>query len=141
MTLNDIVARVNRKLAGERLTYSKMIDYLDSAVDDINLKLNARFPVFSELAEGTVEYTAIPDIYIRKVVIPGAAWYFFTMDEEGMPTATQFGADFDKGLFMMLRDYVQYIPEEYQAPNTAILFLDKEQGEGGMSFNGYELYQ
>ena len=52
--------------------------------------------------------------YIRLVIVPGAAWHFYVNDEEGMQTATQYQTEFEKGLFLMLRDYATQVPELYQ---------------------------
>lgn len=138
MTLTDIVNRVNRKLAGETLTYNQLKDHLDDVIDDINDQLNSSFPVFSELATGATEYTAIPDRYIRKVIVSGAAWYFYTMDEEGEQVAAQFSADYQRSMFYMVRDYSSQIPEEYQAADTGHLTFTSEEtmGERGIEIDG-----
>ena len=60
------------------------------------------------------EYNFFPDKYIRTVVIPGAAWHFYVMDEEGLQTAPQYMADYENGKFIMQRDMLYKIPEEYQ---------------------------
>lgn len=114
MLIKDIVALVNKKLAGELLSYSELKSYLDSTIDDINTQLNSKYPAFSELDGNTVEYTAIPDRFIRQVVIPGAAWYFYIADEEGTPTAMQYQQDYQRGLFLITRDLIYGVPAEYQ---------------------------
>jgi hypothetical protein len=115
MDLSLIVKDINTKLAGEMLSYAELRVFLDSAIDEINARLDANFPVFSELNISTPEYTAIPDKYIRTVVIPCAAFKYFIMDEEGSVTAPKYEEEFNKGLFYMERDYLQNIPVEYQA--------------------------
>ena len=92
-----------------------MLPFLDNVLDDINAKLNSCYPVFSDLPEGATEYSFFPDNYIRSVVVPGAAWYYFVVDEEGISTASQFQMDYAKGLFEMQRDMLYNIPEEYEA--------------------------
>lgn len=114
MTLNKIEELINEKLAGEMLTYREMRPFLDHVIDDINTTLNSKFPVFSELGEYDNEYSFFPDRYLRSIVVPGAAWYYYVMDEEGGAAAMQYQADFQRGLFFMLRDYLQQVPEEYQ---------------------------
>lgn len=131
MDINTIVKRVNRLLAGEQLVYSRLEEFLDSTVDDINAKLNSTFPTFSELnieAEfaGDSEYDYFPEKYIRSVVIPGAAYKFYIMDEEGIATAEQFGYDYDKGLFMMQRDYIEQVPEEYQSESRGSVVIHED---------------
>lgn len=115
MKLNDIVARVNVLLAGERHTFMQLLDYLDNTIDDINSQLNSNFPAFSELPEGVDEYTAIPDRYIRTVVVTGAAWYYFTADEEGEIAAQQYMYNYERMLYVMVRDYIMLVPLEYRA--------------------------
>jgi hypothetical protein len=137
MKLNDLVNKVNEKLAGERLSYDKMRGYLDSTIDDINSKLNATYPVFSDLPVGTTEYNFFPDRFIRSVVVPGAAWYFFVVDEEGIVTAGQLQLDYLNSLFVMQRDYLTSVPVEYQGPQTGYLFENEEQqGARGLSYDG-----
>ena len=115
MELSKIYSLVNAKLAGELLTAKEMTPFLDNVVDDINAKLNACYPVFSDLTEGATEYSFFPDNYIRSVVVCGAAWYYFVVDEEGISTASQFQMDYIKGLFEMQRDMLYAVPEEYEA--------------------------
>ena len=114
MLIKEIVTLINKKLAGELLTYSELKNYLDSTIDDINTQLNSKYPAFSELDISISEYTAFPDRFIRQVVVPGAAWYYYTADEEGTPTALQYAQDYQRGLFTMLRDMLYGIPLEYQ---------------------------
>lgn len=118
MNLSTLVNLVNKKLAGELLTYKEMVTYLDQAVDDINTLMNTTFPVFSELEAGATVYNAFPDMYIRQVVVPGAAWAFYTVDEEGVETARQYNIDFQTNKFTMLRDYLPYVDEKYSGLET-----------------------
>lgn len=116
MNLSQIVKDTNTKLAGEMLSYAELRVFLDGAIDEINAKLNAQFPVFSELGISDTAYTAFPDKYIRTVVIPCAAFKYFSTDEEGSVTAPKYEEEYMKGLFYMERDYLNNIPEKYQAP-------------------------
>ena len=63
MKLAMIIKDINTKLAGEMLSYAELRVFLDSAIDDINAKLNTRFPVFSTLGPTDTDYTAIPDAF------------------------------------------------------------------------------
>lgn len=141
MLLKDITSRVNELLAGERHTYNQLIIYLDKTIDDINSQLNSTFPAFSELPEGKAEYAYFPDRFIRSVVCVGAAWYYFTTDEEGISTAPQYQYDYDRGLFIMLRDYFNQVPVEYQSTDLKALVMAKdiEDGERGVSVDGYSI--
>lgn len=143
MTINNIIKNVNASLAGEMLSYSQLVLFLDKAIDDINTRLNTAFPVFSELPEDATEYTAIPDKYIRSVVIPGAAYYFYTMDEEGAPVASEYFRQYENNLFYMTRDYLMLIPDEYladPAQGTFVFEAEKETGPKGMMMYGYSNY-
>jgi hypothetical protein len=127
MDINTIVKRVNKLLAGEQLVYFRLEEFLDSVIDDINSKLNSKFPAFSEVYEPlNFDYNYFPEQYIRSVVIPGAAYKFYIMDEEGMATAEQFGYDYEKALFMMMRDYLDDVPEEYQAESKGSVVLHED---------------
>lgn len=140
MKLNQIVALLNNALAGERHSYSQLVQYLDRTIDDINAQLNSTFPAFSELgAQDAYDY--FPDRYIRNVVIPGAAWYYFTADEEGITTAEQYMSDYERGLFFMLRDHFNKVPAEYQDTSLKALVSNKdiEDGERGVSVDGYNI--
>ena len=120
MRISEIVKRVNEKLAGETLLYSQLEVFLDEVVDDINAKLNSKFPAFStiytaEALKNDVGYDYFPEKYIRTVVVIGAAYKFFCTDEEGLPSAQQYAFDYNTNLFIMERDYSALVPEEYQA--------------------------
>lgn len=117
MLVTDVQKLFNNALAGDTLSINEMLPHLDAAIDGINDNMNTVFPVFSELPIGTpgLEYNFFPDKYIRTVVIPGAAWHYYVMDEEGLQTAPQYQTDYEKGKFIMLRDMLYDIPEEYQA--------------------------
>lgn len=130
MIINEIVRLVNAKLAGEQLVYSQMERSLDSVIDDINSELNSTFPTFSEMSQGLdyngeTDYNYFPDKYIRSVVIPGAAYKWYIDDEEGMVTAEQFGYDYDNTIFLMMRDYIEQVPEEYQSDSKGSLTIDE----------------
>lgn len=128
MKLDEITRRLNKKLADEMLSYQDVVYLLDHAVDDINDELFSTFPVFSELAVGSDEYTAFPDKYIRKVVIPGAAYYFYTEDEEGERVAGEFYLNYRDELFKMSRDYMELVPDEYQNNEGGYVEFDEETG-------------
>lgn len=120
MKVIDIVKLSNKYLAGEQLTYSKLLPFLDAVIDDINNELNSTFPSFSSLAiDGQPSkndvYDVFPDHYIRSVVCIGAASKFYTMDEEGIISAEGYEMTYRQNLFYMLRDYVEHVPEFFQS--------------------------
>lgn len=126
MTIPAIVQSINSQLAGELLSIGELTIFVDKAIDDINTRLNTKFPVLSDViaaakgdetlrdANGTICYTAIPDKYIRSVVIPGAVFKYYTTDEEGAAVAPKYEEEYLKGLFYMERDYLNLIPPQYQ---------------------------
>lgn len=133
MLVSEIVKRVNQELAGEQLVYTKLKPFLDSVIDDINTNLNSIFPTFSDLGTaldgGTVmDYDFFPDKYIRSVVIKGAAYKFYVMDEEGESIAQQYAVDYQTNLFYMVRDYIDKVPEEYQSDSTGSIKLNLDEG-------------
>jgi hypothetical protein len=122
MELNSIINLINDKLAGESLTYAELQTHLDSTIDDINDRLNATFPAFSEFDSATYtqypNYNFFPERYIRTVVVAGAAFKFYITDEEGAPSAPAYELDYQNALFVMARDYSNSVPSEYQAQYT-----------------------
>ena len=122
MKLTDIRNLINSRLAGEQLTYSALLPYLDAVVDEINAKLHAKFKTFSEISttgipesgKTFIDYNEFPDKYIRTVVCVGAAWHWYVDDEEGIDTAISLKQQYDNGLFIMLRDYGPLVPEDKQ---------------------------
>lgn len=133
MKISEIVKRTNEKLAGETLLYSQLQVYFDEVIDDINSKLNSKFPVFSDVftadaLQQDAEYNYFPDKYIRTVVVIGAAYKFYCTDEEGIASAQQYGYDYSTNLFVMERDYSNLIPDEYRATEQGYL-------KGGFNFS------
>lgn len=117
MKIETIVHFVNDKLAGETLMYDQLLIHLDSVVDDINTALNACYPVFSEFTIANTDYPDykyFPDKWIRKVVIPGAAYKFYVTDEEGLATATTYQYEYQDALFEMTRDFSHKVPPSFQ---------------------------
>ena len=126
MKLTDIRNLTNSRLAGEQLTYSALLPYLDAVVDDINSKLHTKFATFTEInptgVGGATDYTEFPDKYIRTVVCVGAAWRWYVDDEEGIDTAVSLKQQYDNNLFVMVRDYGPLVPEGKKADdNTGYL--------------------
>lgn len=120
MQLQTIVNTVNNLLAGEQLTFEELITHLNAVIDDINNKLNAKFPSFSQFNNTAFpqypNYNFFPDSYIRSVIAVGAAYYFYITDEEGsQDAAPSFMGRYAQNIFFMERDYINKVPEEFQA--------------------------
>lgn len=147
MKYNTIIGLISKHLADELVSESEMLGYMDRVVDDINTRLNAVFPTFTEFKEQQLEYTpsssaitdldytAIPDKYIRTVVVPGAAHKYYTTDEEGGYAAPKYEEDYNRGLFYMERDFSFSIPEQYRADSQGFVSL-QDSDEGLVVSNG-----
>ena len=134
MKATDIQRMVNQYLAGELLSWKQLVPHLNWALDDVNTLLNSEFPDFSNDPESA--YTAFPDRYIRKVIVPGEVYHFYVVDEEGNTGAINFQQDFENNKFYMLRDYSHLIPEEYQSDvlnGTTDSEYEDSQGKRGIS--------
>lgn len=150
MLISTLVQNINSQLAGEMLSIGELTVFVDKAIDDINTRLNTKFPVLSDVImkvreEGSqnFEYTALPDKYIRTVVVPGAVFKYYTTDEEGAAVAPKYEEEFLKGLFYMERDYLNLVPEEYQESldqgwvrGNGILETDEYNRQGGFTIDG-----
>lgn len=113
MKINAIVNLINQKLAGELLSYYELSGFMDNVIDDINTELGSTFPVFTDIDGTSDTYDYFPDSWIRKVVVFGVAWYYYTMDEEGLSSAQTYQQLYFDGLFKMTRDYFDQVPDEY----------------------------
>ena len=123
MKIIDIVKLTNKYLAGEQLTYPKLVPFLDAVIDDINSNLNSTYPSFSSmmieanpLNDDVYDY--FPDQYIRSVVCLGAASKFYTTDEEGVLSSEGFEMEYRQNLFYMQRDYIEHVPRFFQSDRT-----------------------
>jgi len=112
MKITDITKRINDLLAGETLSYKQLTLHLDAVIDDINTDLASKYPAFSELPEGAVEYTHIPDRYIRSVVCIGAAHYFYITDEEGGTAARTYQELYFTNRYTFVRDWIDKVQHE-----------------------------
>lgn len=134
MQISKIVRQINQHLAGEFCSPAELITYMDRVIDDINTRLNACFPTFSEHIANNAEttdpdYNVFPDKYIRSVVVTGSAYKFYVTDEEGGASAQQYGSDYNQNLFYMERDYSFSIPEIYrEADQGFVNDSDKDAG-------------
>lgn len=136
MELNKLVERVNAHLAGEMFSYKELEIHLDAVIDDINNRLNAQFPAFSEFNPTDFvdypNYNFFPDKYLRTVVALGAAFYFYMTDEEGAESAVKYEQEYRKNLFYMERDYSNLVAEEFAV--GAAGYIDTPEKEGIAKF-------
>ena len=68
--------------------------------------------------------------------MPGAAFKYYTTDEEGGLAAPKYEEDYRQGLFYMLRDYSFSIPAKYRADEQGFVELDEEEPGLVVSFKG-----
>lgn len=117
MNKTNLVAEINKKLNGEMLTFTDLMVHLDKVIGDINDRLHACFPSFTEaeaLPGYTGDYNFFPEHYITTVVIIGAAYRYYETEEEGENVAVTYYGDFQTGLYMMQRDYGSIVPLIFQ---------------------------
>lgn len=143
MRYNVMLNLISKLLTDELVSESQMLSYMDRVIDDINARLNTVFPTFTEFKEENgdvdgmlLDYTAIPDKYIRTVVIPGTAFKYYTTDEEGSYAAPKYEEDYKQGLFYMERDYSFSVPAEYRADEQGYIELGEPGLEVDHSFRG-----
>ena len=118
MEIAKICNLINQSLAGEMLRQDELMLYMDKVIDDINNQLNTNYPTFSEYkAEFFPDYpnyNVFPEKYIRSVVVPGAAYNFYQVDEEGNNTAPLFRQEYQMNLFYMVRDMMDKVPPRFR---------------------------
>jgi hypothetical protein len=132
MLIGNIIKLVNHKLANALLAPTDLYMHMDAVIDDINTQLSTCFPTFSDVIKRNggvngADYTAIPDKYIRSVVVVGTAVKYYEVDEEGNPSAQNFAMDYQQQLFYMVRDFSFSIPKCYRDDNRGMVALsDKD---------------
>ena len=137
MKYNVLVGLISKHLADEIVSEGEMLSYMDRVIDDINTRLNTIFPTFTEYKEDNKEltaelldYTAIPDKYLRSVVVPGAAYKYYTTDEEGSYAAPKYEEEYRAALFYMERDFSFRVPEQYRADEQG--YVEIEGSDSGL---------
>lgn len=103
MRIEVLTELINHQLADEIVSTAMLQIFMDSVIDDINAKLNAKFPTITEWLATTVDtsdYTAIPDRYLRSVVVPGTAFKYYVMDEEGTYAAPKYEQQYREALLL-----------------------------------------
>lgn len=137
MVLLELKKSLNSLLAGEMLTMEMMKQHLNYAIDEVNTVMDTCFPAITS-TELTDEYTAIPDKYIRSVILPGAAHHYYMVDDEGTTPEQDFLRQFEINKFYMLRDYSAQVPLEYQNSDLNIGSVPSEYedslGKRGIEF-------
>lgn len=131
MEIRKIVDYINRSyIASDYLRAPDVYYYMDLVIDDINERLQAKYPTFTEWNQFVTDwneqrtenipalintnYSAIPDKYLRTVVALGAAVKFYTRDEEGEQIALDYQNRYEMALFKMVRDFHNQVPKIFQ---------------------------
>ena len=137
MKYNVLVGLISKHLADEIVSEGEMLSYMDRVIDDINTRLNTVFPTFTEhkednkeLTADLLDYTAIPDKYLRSVVVPGAAYKYYTTDEEGSYAAPKYEEEYRTALFYMERDFSFRVPAQYRADEQG--YVEIEGSDSGL---------
>lgn len=135
MEIKKIVDYVNRGfIASDYLREPDIYYYMDLVIDDINERLQATYPNFTDwndfcarwnaavtakwqlpyLIRNNRVYDAFPDEYLRTVVALGTACKFYTRDEEGEQVALDYQNRYEAALFKMVRDYHNRVEPWFQ---------------------------
>ena len=118
MVIEKIVKRVNEYLAGELLSFEQLkpISMLSLMTSQ---QLNSIYLLFRDQSYSCYcDYNFFPDRYIRNVLCLGAAYKYYTTDEEGVGNASTYRDEYHANLFFMIRDWLASVPEEYQNVDT-----------------------
>lgn len=159
MEIKKLVDTINRTyIPSDYLRQPDVYYFMDRVIDDINERLQACYPTFTEWEDfvevwnenfpddpkDRTKYDVIPDKYLRTVVALGTALYFYTSDEEGEQIAYDYQQKYEQQLFYMIRDYLELVPEMFQ--NNEGGFIDfaynreqkpKDLHPRGVVLNGY----
>ena len=137
MEISKICNLVNQSLAGEMLRQNELMLYLDKVIDDINNQLNSNYPTFSEYTSEYFpdypNYNVFPEKYIRSVVVPGAAYKFYQVDEEGNNTAPLFRQEYQTNLFYMVRDMMESVPPRFKGRCQGYTYMDSDNLQVNMN--------
>lgn len=128
MKVHELLRRVNQSLGDEMYTINEIIMAVDNAIDYVNDECSTCFPSLEAAGD---EYTAIPDQYIRSVIIPYTVAEMLDYDEE-ISNVWKFKAQ--DNVFKMFRDYK--VPEEYEVSDTGYLETNLFENKGGVVWNG-----
>lgn len=147
MEINKIIDYVNRSfIASDRLRAPDIYYYMDLVIDDINERLQATYPNFTEwndfvnkwndnvtdpnFVKVNTVYDVIPDKYIRSVIALGTAVKFYTRDEEGEQVALDYQNRYEAALFKMVRDYHNQVPLMFQNNEGGFIDFSYNREEG-----------
>lgn len=129
MKINTLVDQINRgNIASDYIRVPEIYYYMDKVIDDINDRLQAKYPAFSEYADfvedwntkypdnplDRTNYSVLPDKWLRKIMPVGVARYYYMKDEEGEVAASDYFRVYEQELFYLVRDFHNQVPEIFQ---------------------------
>lgn len=161
---SQLITDINKKLAGESLSFNELQLYIDATIDDINSVLNACYPTTSEMErayevvsdmsgntdtlpidykywngagteDGVAYLTLFPMAIVRRVIVLGAALKWLIADEEGLGTASTYNTEYQNELFLLQRDYSNKVPAHYQATEQG--YVQDCFNSSGITFTDY----
>ena len=83
--------------------------YEDNKVTETYQELDITYEADTHALLDIDNYTAIPDKYLRPL-LQGVAYKYYIRDEEGERVASEYYVDYQQALFMILRDYDEFVP-------------------------------
>lgn len=129
MKINTLVDHINRgNIASDYIRIPEIYYYMDKVIDDINDRLQAKYPSFTEYESfvnqwneqypdnplDRTDYSVIPDRWLRKILPVGVARYYYMKDEEGEVAASDYFRTYENNLFLLVRDFHSQVPEIFQ---------------------------
>lgn len=61
MYISELVRAINHKLADDTRTSNEILQHMDGVIDDINVKLNAKFPTYTDVIKAFLRETTHPN--------------------------------------------------------------------------------
>lgn len=120
MDITALISHINLA-TDEDFELKQTLMFCNDAIAKINVEAKAKFPfidlTLKEKMYNTEEYTALPETWIRMLIVPFAAGRIKENDSSQFEY-TDWYAQFDMNLSKFTDSYD--IPEEYQIPDTKV---------------------
>lgn len=154
MNIKELCTFINKNyIISENLRDLELYGYMDIVIDDINDRLQSRFPTITEWKDFVSAYnlkhqedenfkpldvdvySVLPARYLRSVVAVGAALNFYTNDEEGEQVASKYYIQYEKNIFNMVRDYHAMVPPMFRNEFGGFVFNSYNGKENPLACN------
>lgn len=126
MEILSLVEHINLA-TDEDFELLQVLAFCNDAIGKINVEAKAQFPFIDlslkERNYRTEEYTALPETWIRMLIVPFAAGRIKENDSSQFEYHDWY-AQFDMNLLKFIDNYD--IPEEYQTPDTKVRFYEED---------------